>query len=73
MLRTVLVADGAGYIGSHAHVELIDSGYQRTVVDNLSNLSGVSPDRVERISGVGSQKTLKATRRMLKGVPVDAC
>ena len=52
MLHTVLVTGGAGYIGSHALVELIESGYQCIVVDNLSNSSRVSLDRVEHITGV---------------------
>lgn len=52
MLRTVPVTGGAGYIGSHALVELIESGYQCVVVDNLSNSSRISLDCVERITGV---------------------
>ena len=37
MKRQVLVTGGAGYIGSHAVVELLDKGYSVVVVDNLEN------------------------------------
>ncbi|WP_155756280.1 NAD-dependent epimerase/dehydratase family protein, partial [Streptobacillus moniliformis] len=33
----VLVAGGAGYIGSHTAIELLESGYEVVIVDNLSN------------------------------------
>ncbi len=35
--KTVLISGGAGYIGSHTAVELIDSGYDVIIIDNLSN------------------------------------
>ena len=47
----VLVTGGAGFIGSHTCVELIDKGYDVVVVDNLSNSSEVSIDRVREITG----------------------
>ena len=34
---TILVTGGAGYIGSHTCVELLEKGYEVVVVDNLSN------------------------------------
>ena len=36
-MKKVLVTGGAGYIGSHAVVELLDSGYEVIVLDNLEN------------------------------------
>jgi len=48
----VLVTGGAGYIGSHTVVELINSGFSVVVVDNLSNSSVESIDGIERITGV---------------------
>lgn len=48
----VLVTGGAGYIGSHTVVELINSGFSVVVVDNLSNSSAESIDGIERITGV---------------------
>ena len=47
----ILVTGGAGYIGSHTVVELIDNGYEVVVVDNLSNSSKESLSRVEKITG----------------------
>lgn len=47
----ILVTGGAGFIGSHTCVELLNAGYQVVVVDNLSNSSEESIRRVERITG----------------------
>jgi UDP-glucose 4-epimerase len=50
MKETVLVTGGAGYIGSHAVVELIEAGYQPVIVDNLSNSHPEAVNRIERIT-----------------------
>lgn len=47
----VLVTGGAGYIGSHTCVELLNAGHEIVVIDNLSNSSAESLRRVERITG----------------------
>ncbi|MBR2132426.1 MAG: UDP-glucose 4-epimerase GalE [Oscillospiraceae bacterium] len=47
----ILVSGGAGYIGSHTCVELLNAGYEIVVVDNLSNSSEESLRRVEQITG----------------------
>ena len=47
----VLVTGGAGFIGSHTVVELLDAGYEVVVVDNLSNASEESIRRVKEITG----------------------
>ncbi len=47
----ILVTGGAGYIGSHTCLELLNSGYRVTVVDNLSNSSRESLIRVEELTG----------------------
>lgn len=47
----VLVTGGAGFIGSHTVVELLESGYGVVVIDNLSNASKESLARVEKITG----------------------
>lgn len=47
----ILVTGGAGYIGSHTCIELIESGYTPVVYDNLSNSSTVALDRVAKITG----------------------
>lgn len=46
----ILVTGGAGYIGSHTCVELIESGYEVVVVDNLCNSSLESLRRVENLT-----------------------
>jgi UDP-glucose 4-epimerase len=51
MKNTILVTGGAGYIGSHTCVELINSGFEVVIVDNLSNSKLESVRRVERITG----------------------
>ena len=48
---SILVSGGAGYIGSHTCVELINAGYDIVVADNLSNASEESIRRVEKITG----------------------
>lgn len=52
---SILVTGGAGYIGSHTCVELLNAGYEVVVVDNLSNSCKESLVRVEKITG----KTVK--------------
>jgi UDP-glucose 4-epimerase len=49
--KVVLVTGGAGFIGSHTLVELLESGYEAVVVDNLINASEESLKRVEEITG----------------------
>ena len=51
----VLVTGGAGYIGSHTCLELLESGYGVVVIDNLCNSNPKSLERVKELTG----KTLK--------------
>ncbi len=48
---SILVTGGAGYIGSHACVELLNAGYEVVVVDNLSNSKEESIKRIQEITG----------------------
>ena len=48
---TILVTGGAGFIGSHTCVELLNAGYEVVVVDNLYNASEKALERVEQITG----------------------
>ena len=51
MTQKILITGGAGYIGSHTLVELLQAGYELVVIDNLSNSKQEALRRVERISG----------------------
>ena len=51
-MKNILVTGGAGYIGSHTVVELIKSGYNPVVVDDLSNSKEEVINRIEIITGV---------------------
>ena len=50
-MPTVLLAGGAGYIGSHTAVELLNAGYDVVVADNYSNSCPEAIKRVEKITG----------------------
>lgn len=76
----ILVTGGAGFIGSHTLVELYAAGHTAVVVDNLSNASPVSLQRVAELVGVDEIPFYKADIRdrdamvgILKGHHFDAC
>ena len=48
---SILVTGGAGYIGSHTIVELLNGNQEVVVIDNLCNSSKVALDRVSEITG----------------------
>ena len=50
-MKSILVTGGAGYIGSHTVLLLLEAGHQVVVLDNLSNSSRESLNRVERLAG----------------------
>lgn len=60
--NTVLVAGGAGYIGTHTTIELINAGYDVVIADNLSNSEYSAVEGVEKILG-----------RKLPFIQVDCC
>lgn len=49
--KTVLISGGAGYIGSHTAVELINAGYDAVIIDNLSNSEKEAVDGIRKITG----------------------
>ena len=52
---TILVTGGAGYIGSHTVVQLLESGHDVVIVDDLSNSSELAVERVAEIAGRGAE------------------
>ncbi|MBA4321345.1 MAG: UDP-glucose 4-epimerase GalE [Odoribacter sp.] len=52
MKKKILVTGGTGYIGSHTAVELIEEGFEVSIIDNLYNSEAEVVDRIEKITGV---------------------
>ncbi len=55
MAQRIIVAGGAGYIGSHVCVELLNAGREVLVIDNFANSSPKSLERIAEITGAGAQ------------------
>ena len=51
MSATILLTGGAGFIGSHTYVALVNAGYDVVIVDNFSNSDLCVPDQLELITG----------------------
>ena len=74
----VLVTGGAGYIGSHTVVELLNAGHQAIIVDDLSNAKDDVIDRIETITGKRPAfyeldcKDKDGLRQVFSAHPVDA-
>ncbi len=75
----ILVTGGTGYIGSHTVVELQNAGYDVVVLDNLSNSSAKSLDRVKAITGKdvtfyeGDIRDRKVLERIFDNEKIDSC
>lgn len=50
-MKNILVTGGAGYIGSHTCLELLEAGFEVTAIDNLCNSSEESLQRVQKLTG----------------------
>ena len=76
--KTVLVSGGAGFIGSHVTVELIEAGYDVVVADNFSNCDMTCFEGVQKI--IGRKLPLEkmdfcdaeAAKAIFKKYPIDA-
>ena len=51
MSNRILVTGGAGYIGSHTCLSLLEAGYEVTALDNLCNGSAIALERVQALTG----------------------
>ena len=77
-MATILLAGGAGYIGSHTALELLNARYDVIVVDNYANSSPESIRRVEKLTGKNvalyeaDVKDTEALSKILSSHPIDA-
>ncbi len=75
----ILVTGGAGFIGSHTCVELLNAGYEIVVVDNLYNSSEKSLDRVRELTGKDFDfypfdiRDKENMRKIFEDHKIDAC
>lgn len=69
-MKRILLTGGAGYIGSHTALELLEAGYEVVVIDNLNNSSQKSLSRVQEITGksLTFQKVDILDEKALRGV-----
>lgn len=76
---SILVTGGAGYIGSHTVIELLNAGYEVVVLDNLVNSSKESLKRVEEITGKkvtfyeGDIADRELLKKMFEDENIDSC
>src|SRR5688572_17281658 len=79
MKKRILVTGGTGFIGSHTVVELINSGYEALVLDNLENSDVRVLDGIEEITGArpdffqSDLRDRNAVKRFFeRNAPIDA-
>ncbi|MDE5707308.1 MAG: UDP-glucose 4-epimerase GalE [Alistipes sp.] len=79
MKKRILVSGGAGYIGSHVSVELIEAGYEVVVADNMSNCDTTGIEGVRKITGRTDIPLVEmdfcdaaAVERLFDDYPIDA-
>ena len=63
-MAQLLITGGAGFLGSHTCLVLLEAGHQLLVLDDFSNSSAISLERVAELAGVPLQRdhpTLQAT------------
>ena len=77
-MKNILVTGGTGFIGSHTCVELINSGYNVVIMDNLSNSKVGTIDRIYKITGKKPKfyqtdiRDFQGTCKIFQENPIDA-
>ena len=54
--QTILVTGGAGFIGSHTCIELLEQNYNVVILDDLSNSCATAVDRIRELSGASADQ-----------------
>ena len=75
MGKNILVTGGAGYIGSHACLELINSNYNPIVIDNFSNSHEEIFKRIEKITNkkiIFIEGDLEDTKLLIKIISINS-
>ena len=57
-MKTILVTGGAGFIGSHTCLALLERGYHIVIVDSFINSNPICIDRILKISDINKSKRL---------------
>ena len=76
---SILVSGGAGYIGSHTVIELIENGFEPIIVDNLCNSKKIAVERLEKITNKKIKFyqydlcDIEKLREVFKAEKIDAC
>lgn len=76
---SILVSGGAGYIGSHTVIELIENGFEPIIVDNLCNSKKIAVERLEQITNKKIKFyqydlcDIEKLREVFKAEKIDAC
>ena len=79
MTNKILITGGSGFIGSHIAVELLDSGYEVVIIDNLNNSDKQVVDSIEEITGKKLKfyqadiRDEKALHKVFSENKIDAC
>lgn len=77
-MQTILVTGGAGYIGTHTVIELLEAGHEVIVIDNLCNSKAIGLQRVEQLTGkrvplvVADVRNKEALREIFRSHPISA-